>query len=597
MRCSGETGTSSLVPDILYRTVFENTGTAMCIIEEDDIISLCNEEFARLTGLPREEIEGRKEWSEFVAPADLPRMLRYREARLSQSSAAPRQYEFRLVDRQSKTRNIWLTVTRIPETKRTLASLIDITELKQKEEALRLAEADYRAIFEAANDAIFVHDPETGQILDVNPKMTEMYGYTADEARRLTVGDLSAGAPPYTQQEALAWIRKATAGEPQLFEWLARDREGRPFWVEVNLKRATIGDTERLLAVVRDITRRKEAGARLAEEQERYRVTRASIGDAVICTDRTGHITFMNPVAEELTGWPADEAMRRPLSSVFRIESELTGRPAENPVERVLREGVVVGLGNHTVLIARDGKRIPIADSGAPIRDREGNVLGVVLVFCDETERRRVQRERQEAKRRLERILEGGIRAIARLVELRDPYTAGHQQRVAELACAIGRAMGLPESTVNTLHFAGYLHDIGKATIPAAILNKPGPLTPVEMELVKLHPATAHDVLKDVDFGGPVAAVVRQHHERLDGSGYPDGLKGDAILLEARILAVADVVDAMTSHRPYRPAHTLDATLGEIERGRGTRFDASVVDACLRVLGGGARATPGEDTP
>jgi len=294
----------------------------------------------------------------------------------------------------------------------------------------------------------------------------------------------------------------------------------------------------------------------------------------------------MNPVAEELTGWPADEAMRRPLSSVFRIESELTERPAENPVERVLREGVVVGLGNHTVLIARDGKRIPIADSGAPIRDREGKVLGVVLVFRDETERRRVQRELQEAKRRLERILEGGIRAIARLVELRDPYTAGHQQRVAELACAIAREMGLPESTVNILRFAGYLHDIGKVTIPAAILNRPGPLTPVAMELVKLHPVTAHEVLKDVDFGGPVAAVVRQHHERLDGSGYPDGLKGDAIILEARILAVADVVDAMTSHRPYRPAHTLAVALEEIERGRGTRFDASVVDACRAVLKG-----------
>ncbi|HAG07884.1 MAG TPA: hypothetical protein DCL13_06885, partial [Peptococcaceae bacterium] len=172
MSPSRQTGSPPLPPDPIYRTVFENTGTAMCVIEEDDIISLCNEEFARLAGLPREEIEGRKGWSEFVAPADLPRMLRYREARLSQSPAAPRHYEFRLVDRHGKTRNIWLTVTRIPETKRTLASLIDITERKRKEEALRLAEADYRAIFEAANDAIFVHDPKTGQILDVNPKMT-----------------------------------------------------------------------------------------------------------------------------------------------------------------------------------------------------------------------------------------------------------------------------------------------------------------------------------------------------------------------------------------------------------------------------------------
>ncbi len=308
--------------------------------------------------------------------------------------------------------------------------------------------------------------------------MTEMYGYTAEEARGLTVEDLSAGVPPYTQRETLAWIKKAAAGEPQVFEWLARDRQGRLFWVEVNLKRATIGGRNPLLAVVRDITVPKEPQARLEEARERFRVTLASIGDAVICTDPAGKITFVNPVAGQLTGWPAQEALGRPLGDIFRIVSELTGRPVENPVARVLREGAVVGLGNHTVLIARDGRRIPVADSAAPIRGPGGNMLGVVLVFRDETERRRAQRELQEAKQRLERALEDSVRAVARLAELRDPYTAGHQQRVAELACTIAREMGLPENAVDAIRIAGYLHDVGKTTIPAAILYKPGPLTP-----------------------------------------------------------------------------------------------------------------------
>lgn len=577
-------GGPPLPPDPVYRTIFENTGTAMTLVEEDTTISLCNEEFARLAGLPRSEIEGRRSWTEFVHPDDLPRLREYHRLRRQDPAAAPRGYEFRFLRARGEIRNVWLTTDVIPGTKRSVASLMDLTELRQKEEALGAAEGYYRAIFEAANDAIFVHDPETGRILDVNPKMTEMYGYTAEEVRRLTVEDLSAGVPPYTQQEAMARIRKAAAGEPQLFEWLARDRKGRLFWVEVNLKRAALGGRNTLLAVVRDITVCKENQARLEEERERFRVTLASIGDAVICTDPDGRITFMNEVAGQLTGWPAQEALGQPLSSVFRIVGELTGRPVEDPAGRVLREGTVVGLGNHTVLVARDGKRIPIADSAAPLRGPGGHVLGVVLVFRDETERRRAQRQLQEAKQRLERALKDSVRAMARLVELRDPYTAGHQQRVAELACTIAREMGLAEPMVDAIRIAGYLHDIGKTTIPAAILNKPGPLTPPEMALVKLHPVTAYEVLRDTDFGGPVAAIVRQHHERLNGSGYPDGLKGSCILLAARILAVADVVDAMTSHRPYRPAHPPEAALEEIRRGCGTLYDPDVVDACLRVL-------------
>lgn len=577
------------IPGQVHRAIFENTGTAMCLVEEDNTISLCNGEFVALAGLPREEIEGKKSWTEFVAPEDLPRMREYHRRRRREPGAAPRNYEFTFVTTRGERKNIWLTVAVIPGTKQSVTSLIDLTEHKQREQALRLAEENYHAIFEAMNDAIFVHRPETGEILDVNLKMTEMFGCTAAEARRLTVGDLSAGSPPYTQQEALALIGKAAADQPQQFEWLSRTRQGRLFWTEVNLKCTDIGGEKRLLAVMRDVTARKEAEARIAEEQERFGVTLTSIGDAVICTDRAGLVTFINPVAEALTGWSAGEAAGRPLPAVFRIENELTGHAAASPVERVLRSGVVTGLGNHTILRARDGRRIPIADSGAPIRDREGNILGVVLVFRDETEDRSTKQEIIETKRRLEAMLKGSIGGFARLVELRDPYTVGHQQRVADTACAMARQMGLPAPAVDALYFAGYLHDIGKATIPAAILHKPGHLAPVEMELVKRHPVTAHEVLKDIDFGGEVAAIIRQHHERLDGSGYPDGLSGDMILLEARILAVADVVDAMTSHRPYRPALSLRAAVEEIKGGRGIRYDAAVVDACFKVFSASKR--------
>ncbi|MBC7104599.1 MAG: PAS domain S-box protein, partial [Firmicutes bacterium] len=331
-------GGPPLFPDALYRAIFENPAIAMILLEEDATIGLCNDEFARLAGLPRSEIEGRRSWTEFVHPDDLPGLHEYHRLRLLDPAAAPRGHEFRFVTAQGDFRKVLVTAGLVPGTKRSVASLTDITDLTG-EGAPGPAEGYYRAIFEAADDAIFVHDPETGRILDANPKATEMYGYTAAEARRLTVEDLSAGVPPYTRQEAMVRIRKAAAGDPQRFEWLARDRKGRLFWVEVNLKRAALGGRNALLAIVRDVTVPKEMRARLEEERERFRVTLASIGDAVICTDPDGRITFMNEVAGRLTGWMAQEALGRPLGSVFHIVGELTGRPAEDPVARVLREG------------------------------------------------------------------------------------------------------------------------------------------------------------------------------------------------------------------------------------------------------------------
>jgi HD-GYP domain-containing protein (c-di-GMP phosphodiesterase class II) len=170
------------------------------------------------------------------------------------------------------------------------------------------------------------------------------------------------------------------------------------------------------------------------------------------------------------------------------------------------------------------------------------------------------------------------------LSELRDPYAAGHERRVAEIAVAIGAELGFDARRQEGLRVAGYLHDIGKITVPTEILSKPGKLSAVEFELIQGHSRASYDILKNVEFPWPVAEVALQHHERVDGSGYPQGLKGEAMLLEARILAVADTVEAMSSHRPYRPELGIDAALAEVERGRGTVYDANVADACLQLF-------------
>lgn len=192
-----------------------------------------------------------------------------------------------------------------------------------------------------------------------------------------------------------------------------------------------------------------------------------------------------------------------------------------------------------------------------------------------------------ESAARLRRTVEHTVEAMGAMIAVRDPYTAAHEKRVTELAVAIAAAMGRDEAEIEGLRLAGLVHDVGKLTVPTEILNKPSRLTFIEFELIKGHAAAAHEILKPIDFEYPVADIVAQHHERLDGSGYPAGLVGDAILPQARILAVADVVEAIASHRPYRAALGLEAALDEARAGAGALYDAEAVTACERVFAEG----------
>jgi putative two-component system response regulator len=193
-------------------------------------------------------------------------------------------------------------------------------------------------------------------------------------------------------------------------------------------------------------------------------------------------------------------------------------------------------------------------------------------------------RSLSESEKRLKNNLLESVSALAAMIELRDPYTAGHQRRVASITEAIARDMDLPEQQIEGLLLAAVVHDVGKISIPTEILSKPGQLTEVEFSLIKQHPELGYEILKGIDFPWPIAHIVLQHHERFNGSGYPRGLSGDEILIEARILAVADVIEAMASHRPYRPGHGVEAALEEIEKNSDTQFDPDVTDSALRVF-------------
>jgi len=235
------------------------------------------------------------------------------------------------------------------------------------------------------------------------------------------------------------------------------------------------------------------------------------------------------------------------------------------------------------ILTAR-GRRIWVRVFGEAIRDGSGTIIRLQGAIQDITDRKAAEADLQRGFDKLRKTIGAAIRTLAATVEMRDSYTAGHQKRVADLARRIAREMSLVSDKVLGLGLAALIHDIGKIAVPAEILSKPTKLTDIEFSLIQQHAQAAYDILKDMEFPWPVAEIIYQHHERLDGAGYPRGLKGEEILMEAKIITVADVVEAMSSHRPYRAGLGMEAALEEIKKNRGIRYDPAVVDACLHLF-------------
>jgi len=223
----------------------------------------------------------------------------------------------------------------------------------------------------------------------------------------------------------------------------------------------------------------------------------------------------------------------------------------------------------------------------------DGQLIARTITYA--VERKAIERERALAAEHMKKVLLQTVRAVSLTLEMRDPYTAGHQRRVAQLAVAIGERMGLPPDMLEGLHTGALIHDLGKINVPSDFLSRPGKLSDAAFGVIKSHPDVGAEIVDGIDFPWPVATMIRQHHERLDGSGYPNGLKGDDIIVEARILAVADVVEAISSHRPYRPSLGLEAALKEIRDKAGSHYDLGVVEACLKVIADNGNAVFRDD--
>jgi len=340
------------------------------------------------------------------------------------------------------------------------------------------------------------------------------------------------------------------------------------------------GDVGRAL---RDVeTRRQEESGSLLDDAKVVRdcFEGVSVGMAFI----QGHDAplLVNKAFTDFLGYEKGELDRIPAAEAL----ERVSHPDDHKRELVLLHDLMNRRSpSYTIekrFLRKDGRVVPGLLTTTFFFDREGDFRFGVASVQDISEHVGTREE-------LRRAYEGAIDALTAALESRDPYTAGHQRRVTQLACAIADEIGLPKARRMGLRVASILHDIGKIAIPAEILTKPYGVSEVEYSLIKSHPAVAHDILKEIHFPWPVADIVLQHHERIDGSGYPAGLKGDAILLEARILAVSDAVEALSSHRPYRAARGVDDALEHIRENRTTLFDPDVVEACVCVFEAGFR--------
>ncbi|HEY3277475.1 MAG TPA: HD domain-containing phosphohydrolase [Syntrophorhabdaceae bacterium] len=497
--------------------------------------------------------------------------------------------------------------------------------LKRAADGLKKSEARYREMVELANSIILRLDPD-GNILLLNQFGLKLFGYTQEELiGRNLIGTLV----PLIESSGRQTVHlvESISKNPDMYMEHENEnicKNGKRVWVLWTNKAIydLSGRITEIICIGNDITGRKEAEQALVEargeletkvrertgelekayEELKYEVVERKIGEEELRESARKYRTIVEEAVEgifQINGdgvcIMANAALAHMLgynSPGEFISTEMNGegklfvdpRDYRELRRRLKKDGYVKGF--ETQYRKRDGKAIWVSMNVRAVYDERGSFVWHEGTVEDVSARKKADEQLKESYVRLQRVMEGTIKALSMAIEIRDPYTAGHQIRVTRLAEAIALDMKLTEDHIKAIRIAGLVHDIGKITVPAEILARPGRISVHEYAVLRDHSEAGYEILKDIEFDYPIAEIVLQHHERLDGSGYPHGLRGKKINLEARIISVADVVESMASHRPYRPSLGIEKALDEIKENRGTLYDRHAVDACLRQFAG-----------
>jgi PAS domain S-box-containing protein/putative nucleotidyltransferase with HDIG domain len=473
-----------------------------------------------------------------------------------------------------------------PFEKKELYTTIEIALYKYNmERTLIESEKKYRTLFEDSGDAMYISNKD-GRFIDVNQSALDLFGYTREEILKLNIRDL------YQNIEDRTGITEEIEKQGQIrsYEINFKTKSGKviPCLLTSTKVRSDVEEAIEYQGIIRDITERKEKEEALKEKAEsigkRFKELQClySISNLVEKPD----ITLDEIIKGTVSLIP--EALSYPNIVNVRVRMEDKEYTTNNFYRTEWKQNRDISIrgekiGDLEVCYKENKKSNPEKDEDA-FMNQEKILFSVIAERIGKIiEQVTVEEELKQSLEKLKAITEGIIKAMATTTELKDPYTAGHQKRVSKLSVEIAKKLGLSDDNIEGIRMAGLIHDIGKISVPAEILSKPGELSEHEFNIIKTHSQVGYDILKTIDFPWPIADIILQHHERIDGSGYPYGLGEKDILLEAQIITVADVIDAMASHRPYRPALGINEAFKEISKNKGIKYNSKVVDICLEL--------------
>ena len=564
---------------LFFESLFENSPEAVALLDNSGHVIRINKEFEKMFGYKINEIKGNL-LDPFVARGNLLKEAKQIRKRTSRGEKV--ELETIRVKKDGSLFNVHIIESLIKSRDKIIGKYViyrDISARKEAENNLKESEKRYRELVEWAKTGIIIDDKE-GHIVYANKHLAQIFGYESiNELKNLTIYDY---VHPDDREKVIDYHRRRISGKkaPSRYEFKGIRKDGKSLYLEVAV--SSIVTEEGIIGTrsyIWDITERKNTGAALVESEKKFRSIVENSSEGIGIIDDNFRMIYCNDELVRMSGYSRQEIIGQDFRKFLDKESK------ELIVDCYIRKqrGEKISPRYEIVIVRKDGSKIMTELSSSVIKDSVGKIRTIVQLL-DITQRKRAEEEMHQTMKRLRKILNATIKAITLTVEARDPFTSGHQRRVSDLARSIATEMKLPKDTIEAIRTAGVIHDLGKICIPAEILTKPAKLNEDEFKLIKAHPKVAYDILKEIEFPWPVAQIILQHHERLDGSGYPQGLKNDEILLEARILAVADVVEAMASHRPYRPALGIEKALEEISKNKGILYDSRVVEVCLRLF-------------
>ena len=561
-----------------YRALVENINDVIYTLDTEGNITYVSPMVEKFTKYKVSDLVG-KPFTQMIHPEDLPGLLESLN-RLISGQLEP--WEFRVLDKDGRV--IWVRSSSNPiyEGDRMVgitAVITDISGRKQAEKEVDRQRNEYRTILDSVPNIITYID-RNGRFMRINQAGADALGVPPKEVVGKTFNDFF---PPDQAATILARSREVmdskTPIHGSVYEAILPSKEH--IWTNTDIMPYLDenGDAIGSINVVTEITGRKLAEQALRESEERFRNMANLLPQTVFESDKKGNFTFVNRQGYRIFGY-SEEDVAAGMNVLQTIVPEDHARAIENIARRISGEELPP---NEYTAIRKDGSIFPIVLYASPIVKGSG-YAGMRGMLIDISEHKQMEKKLEDSIAVLSKTLNDAVITMGKIVEMKDPYTAGHQLQVARLAAAMAEIMELPPQQVENIRTTAAIHDIGKIYVPSDILAKPGKLNHMEISIIRTHPQGSYDILKNIDFPWPIAAIALQHHERLDGSGYPNKLKGPDISLEARILAVADVVEAMSSHRPYRPSLGTDAALDEIMTNRGLLYDADAVDACVKLI-------------